>query len=129
MKIYTFKGEFGDFMIWTLMESLIIRIDRNDDFITDILNKCDLFWFDIILLKLLTKKHENENINDTGRIENIPLDTARNDCMPNCKVTEACEMVGCDSCNNWCHLSCAKLKNIPKTKTWYCTLCRLDKKL
>ena len=40
------------------------------------LNKCDLFWFDIILPELLTRKCENENINDTGKIENIPLDTA-----------------------------------------------------
>ena len=103
------------------MEFLIICIDRDDEFITDILNKCDLFWFDIILPELLTRKHENENIKDTGKIENIPLDTARNDCIPNCKVTEACEMVGCDSCDNWFHLSCVKLKNVPKTKTWYCT--------
>ena len=58
------------------MEFLIIRIDRDDEFITDMLNKCDLFWFDIILPEFLTRKRENENINDTGKIENIPLDTA-----------------------------------------------------
>ena len=43
------------------------------------LNKCDLFWFDIFLPELLTRKHENENINNTGKTENIPLDTVRND--------------------------------------------------
>ena len=35
------------------------------------LNKCDLFWFDIFLPELLTRKHENENINNTGKTENI----------------------------------------------------------
>ena len=128
LEIYTLKVEFCNFMVWTPMEFLIICIDRDDEFITDILNKCDLFWFDIILPELLTRKHENENIKDTGKIENIPLDTARNDCIPNCKVTEACGMERCDSCDNWYHLSCVKLKNVPKTKTWHCTSCRLDKK-
>ena len=73
------------------MEFLTICIDRNDEFITDMLNKCDLFQFDIILPELLTKKHENENINDIGKIKNMPLDTAKIDCIPNCKVTEVCE--------------------------------------
>ena len=122
------KVEFCNFIVLTPREFLIIRVGRNDEFINDILNRCDLFWFDIILPELLTRKCENENINDTGKIENIPLDTARNDCIPNFKVTEACEMVGCDSCVNWYHLSCVKLKNVPKTKTWCCTSCRLDKK-
>ena len=104
-------------MVWTPIEFLIICIDRDDEFINDILNKCDLFWFDVILPKLLTRKRENENINDTGKIENIPLGTARNDCIPNCKVTEACEMIEWDSCDNSYHLSCVKLKNASKTKT------------
>ena len=128
LEMYSLKVEFCNFMVWTPMEFLIICIDRDDEFITGMLNKCDFFWFDIILPELLTRKRENENVKDTGKIENIPLDTARNDCIPNCKVTEACEMVVCDSCDNWYHLSCVKLKNVPKTKTWYCTSCRLDKK-
>ena len=128
LEIYILKVEFCNFMVWTPMGFLIIRIDRDDEFITDMLNKCDLFWFDTILPELLTRKRENENINVTGKIQNIPLDTARNYCIPNCKVTEACEIVGCDSCGNWYHLSCVKLKNVPKTNTWYCTSCRLDKK-
>ena len=69
LKIYTLKVEFCNFMVWTPM-------DQDDEFITDMLNKCDLFWFDIILPELLNRKRENENINDTGKIENIPLDTA-----------------------------------------------------
>ena len=50
------------------MEFLNIRIDRDDEFITEVLNKCDLFWFDIVSLELLTRKSENENINDTRKI-------------------------------------------------------------
>ena len=74
------------------------------------------FKFDITLPELLTRKRESENINDTRKIENIPLDIARNECIPNCRVSEACELVGYDSWNNWYHL-CVKLKNVPKTKT------------
>ena len=85
------------------------------------LDKAHQYYFQVQLPELFTRKHENENINDTGKIENIPLNTATNDCIPNCKVSKACEMVGCHSCDNWYHLSCMKLKNVSKTKTWYCT--------
>ena len=93
-------------MVSRPMEFLIICIDRNDEFIADMLKKCDLFQFDIILPELLTRKHENENINDTGKIKSITLDAAKNDCIPNCKVTEECKMVGCDFCDKWYHLMC-----------------------
>ena len=76
LKIYTLKVEFCNVIVCAPMKFLIIRIDRDNEFITDMLNKCDLFWFDIILPEFLTRKRENENINDTGKIENIPLDTA-----------------------------------------------------
>ena len=38
------------------------------------------------------------------------------------------EMVGCDACDNWFHLSCYKLKTVPKNSTWYCRECRVKKK-
>ena len=50
LEIYTLKVEFCNFMVWTPMEFVIICIDRNDDFITDMLNKCYLFWFDFALV-------------------------------------------------------------------------------
>ena len=34
------------------------------------------------------------------------------------------ESIGCDSCMEWVHLECAKLKKIPKTKFWYCPSCK-----
>ena len=30
------------------------------------------------------------------------------------------DMVACDKYDDWFHLTCVKLKKIPKTKTWYC---------
>ena len=50
LEMYSLKVEFCNFMVWTPMEFLIIRIDRDDDFITDMLNKCYLFWFDFVLV-------------------------------------------------------------------------------
>ena len=40
------------------------------------------------MLGLISRERENENINDTRKTENIPLDKARNDCIPNCRVAE-----------------------------------------
>ena len=67
-----------------------------------------LFWFNFTRI-VNQQKWKWEY--DAGKIENIPLDTARNDCISNCKITEGCEMVGYDSCDNWYHLLLLKLKN------------------
>ena len=47
-------------------------------------------------------------------------------------ICPACHMqiaefpsVGCDSCLEWIHISCANLKKIPKTRFWYCGACKL----
>ena len=40
------------------------------------------------MLGLISRERENKNINDTRKTENIPLDKARNDCIPNCRVAE-----------------------------------------
>ena len=48
-------------------------------------------------------------------------------------ICPACHMqiaefpsVGCDSCLEWIHISCANLKKIPKTRFWYCGACKLQ---
>ena len=42
------------------------------------------------------------------------------------KLIEDGESVGCDSCLLWGHLSCTNLKKKPKTKYWFCSVCRMD---
>ena len=34
------------------------------------------------------------------------------------------QSIGCDSCMEWVHLECARLKKVPRTKFWYCTSCK-----
>ena len=43
-----------------------------------------------------------------------------------CKqVLSSSESIGCDSCLEWNHLTCIKLKKIPKCKYWYCSHCKV----
>ena len=35
------------------------------------------------------------------------------------------ESIACDSCLEWNHLTCIKLKKIPKCKYWYCSYCKV----
>ena len=43
-----------------------------------------------------------------------------------CKqILSSSESIGCDSCLEWNHLICIKLKKIPKCKYWYCSHCKL----
>jgi ribosomal protein L24 len=36
--------------------------------------------------------------------------------------------IGCDYCNEWWHLTCAKLKCAPKSSKWYCLDCKYTRK-
>jgi hypothetical protein len=36
--------------------------------------------------------------------------------------------IGCDYCNEWWHLQCAKLKSAPKASKWFCVDCKYRKK-
>ena len=41
-----------------------------------------------------------------------------------CQDTLEGQSIGCDSCLNWQHWSCAAVKGQPKSKFWYCKDCK-----
>ena len=113
--------DYCDFVVWSPEESLIIRINKDVDFIDCMYEKCDKFWKNFILPKLLTNQIENED----PISKDCPTKVNIKYCTPNCERLEENDgMVGCDCCDNWFHPVCLGLKRLPSNKTWYCRTCR-----
>ena len=57
-----------DFVVWTPKDFLVIRTEKDQDFINAIIEKCDSFWKEVILPKIMTWSIENS----TKSIESVP---------------------------------------------------------
>lgn len=47
--MYTLKAELRSFVDWTSTEFLVLEIDKDNESITDMIDKCDKCWVDVIL--------------------------------------------------------------------------------
>lgn len=114
--------QYADFMIWTPIDCVISRVNRDTSFVSDMLQKLESFWQMCILPELLTRRLELTKVvhvhpkQTPGVQQTFCICGATND-------TDS-DMVGCDMCNQWFHIACLKLKRLPKSKTWYCKQCR-----
>ena len=53
-EIHILDGKHGDFVVWTPKDFVVIRIEKDQDFINAMIEKCDSFWKEVILPKLIT---------------------------------------------------------------------------
>ncbi|XP_069108924.1 uncharacterized protein [Argopecten irradians] len=132
MQMYVCDGNYTDFVVWSPMDCVVTRINRDNGFISKMIEKLEKFWKVVVLPELLTRRLENstsaKNSPDLCKIRvPKPADDDKTFCV--CKTTDDnADMVGCDRCDNWFHPACLKLKRLPKSKTWYCPKCRREKK-
>ena len=113
--IYIFDVKHCDFVVWTPKDFFVLRIEKDQDFINAMIEKCDSFWKEVILPKLMTRSIENS----TKLIESMPG-------PPNIEKTYCFyettdvnrEIVGCNKCDQWFHPKCLKLKKLPTIKSW-----------
>ena len=57
-----------DFVVWTPKDFLVIRIEKDQEFINAMIEKCDSFWKEVIFPELMTQSIENS----TKSIESVP---------------------------------------------------------
>ena len=127
LQMYVCVADYVDFLVWTPVDCLIMRVKRNDDFICEMMTKLENIWIRHILPELLTRNLENgtdkENEIPTCSGQNLVQSSTQTYCV--CKTTEdSGAMVACDRCDNWYHPECLGLKRLPKKKVWYCPECR-----
>ena len=101
--------------MWTPKDFFVIRTEKDQDFINAMIEKCDSFWKEVILLELITRSIENS----TKSIESVPRPS-------NMKrhIDVNREMVGCDKCDQWFPPKCLKLKKLPTSKSLYYPSCK-----
>ena len=120
-EIYILDVKRCDFVVWTPKDFPVIRIEKDQDFINAMIEKCDSFWKEVILPELMTRSIENS----TKSIESVPqpLNIEKTYCF--CKTIDVNrEMVGCDECDQWFHPKSLKLKKLTTTKSWYSPSCK-----
>ena len=121
-QMFVLNCQYADFFIWSPINAICIRVQRDEDFIKSMITKLSFIWEKHILPELLTHNIKDEDVSKESKRR---LDTVY--CL--CKTsTDLDDMVGCDRCNDWFHPKCLKLKGLPNTKVWYCPACRKNKK-
>ena len=82
--------------MWTPKDFLVIRIEKDQDFVNAMIEKCDSYWKEVILPELMTRSIESS----TKSIESVsgPSNIEKTYCI--CKTIDVNrEMVGCDKCD------------------------------
>ena len=126
LQMYVCKVDYVDFLVWTPIDCIISRVNRNDTFISEMVKKLETVWYNHILLELVTRKLENGM--DKENKSPVSCSAMSDTCIQTycvCKTTEdSGAMVACDKCDMWYHPECLGLKRLPVKKVWYCPDCR-----
>ena len=119
-EMYVCNVSYCDFVVWTPIEFVVVRIKIDEEFTATIHQKCFEMWKKIILPNLLCNSPQ----------EKPSTSTSKNKIYCICKqpYDENKTMIGCDKCDDWFHLECLNLKNFPNAKKWYCKRCKSGKK-
>lgn len=111
-QIYVCDVAYADFVVWTPLDCIITRVNRNDTFIGEMIYKFEFLWKNHVLPELLTRQMENNTK------EQFPASESASDVQTYCKCntnSDLDNMVGCDRCDNWFHPKCIGQKRLPKT--------------
>ncbi len=124
------KVQYGDFVVWGKTELVILRINLDEDFISEAMRKAALFFKYGVLPELIGKWYTRKvsMSNDAMHFEESETPSASEEkrgwCY--CNGEDEGEMIGCDGkqCTiQWFHIDCLKITNIPSGR-WLCPDCR-----
>lgn len=129
--------DFCDFVIWADEELVVNRINRDETFLTEAIDKATKFFKYGILPELIGKWYTrppcvplvqvSSSQESTSASYSQAADTQRKWCY--CNTEESGTMIFCenDKCTiQWFHIECLRITCIPKRK-WYCPECRKEK--
>ena len=128
LQMFVCNVEHVDFVICTFPNDVpaitIERISPDADFLVNSIVQAGHFYTVTILPELLAKWYTRSIVMpDTAMVDHS---STYNYCY--CKEELGGEMICCDNgeCTRgqWFHLSCLKVKKVPRVKKWYCPHCR-----
>jgi len=134
-EMYIAQAAYCHLVVWTPGDAVIKRIERDEPFIDRLIDMCTQSWKENILPELLTRRLETgsgcsaDTEETVGLVANeMPGTSQISNIYCICRSSrEDEEMVACDSCDEWFHISCLGLKRVPKSKNWFCKECKKKK--
>ncbi len=131
MQMKVCETSYGDFVVWRAEELLIERIQYNETFCMEALEKATKFFIYGILPEVIGKWYSRSveivpqtSVSVEGQI--LTQDQESEHSSPElwcyCQTEESGEMIGCDNpgCKyQWFHTACLRINKIPKGK-WFC---------
>ena len=100
LEMYCTGTSYCDLVVWTPKEHLIVRVNRDDDFIDNLTITCSNYWVEVILRELLLRTFELE---DEAHAADLDDDSIRT-----CKKchSQNDDMMKCCKCNYYFHPKC-----------------------
>lgn len=124
MQLLLCEAKYGDFVVWSLNEHHIERININNDICMDIIAKSKWIFYEAILPELLGRYFTNRHSTEQTSIEEDSQDILYYYCT--CKKNVGGKMIMCtqEGCPNlWYHYKCLGVKRKPTKKQWKCPIC------
>ncbi|KAL3888381.1 hypothetical protein ACJMK2_000749 [Sinanodonta woodiana] len=106
---------FADLIVCTPIDVIIVRVNRDIDFIHDMVKSLQMFWEKHILPELITRRFERNvqsECSSKADKEKMLSDNTKSYCVCENR-TKLDDMVGCDHCDTWFHIKCIGLKSLP----------------
>lgn len=122
LQMFVYNAKFCDFITWAPKFVIITYVQRDDEFINDMLNKCKNIYVSHILPELHTRRLE---MSQYAVVTQEKPNQQKLYCSCQMPQDER-EYIGCDNpdCETeWYHLQCLKIKRKPKGQ-WFCPTCR-----
>lgn len=116
-----------DFVVWAPKFLIVIHFPRDEELISEMIEKCEFMFSKHILLELLARRKAHSNPNPIVTSENSNEENVYCLCQ---EPEDDRKDIGCDNAKcevQWYHLDCLKLKREPKG-TWLCPMCRKRRK-
>ena len=121
LQLYVTKLRECHFVMWSPSEIVVSVVQRNDNFITNMLEIFDRFFKTVILPELVTRKVETSGGNVKQKMIHVS-DASLEKCTCGKDNTKA--MVCCDRCDQWYHFACVGRKRFSnKSGPYYCPPC------
>ena len=112
--------------MWSPFEIIVSVVQRNDDFITNMLEIFDIFFKTVILPVLVARKVKTSG----GSVKRAMIHVS-NASLEQCTCgrDNTKDMVCCDCCDQWYHFACVGRKRCSqKCGPYYCPRCIKQKK-
>lgn len=123
LQMFVYSVNQCDFVVWAPKFLVVIHVPRDDDFITEMLEKCEFMFLKHFLPQLISRKHGYMTTKSVA----APDERGKENIFCLCQQPEDDrKYIGCDNPKcpvQWYHLDCLKLKREPKG-TWLCQQCK-----